>query len=97
MKLFAKDLNENIHLFLNDIDDYSDDAHYNLMCEATLNKFTQLLTESSDIYGMLLEAAKNEANGQVFKDFLDYFKKKVHKKGFFECKNSNYLTMSMSF
>ena len=42
------------------------------MCEATLNKFTQLLTESSDIHGMLLEAAKNEANGQVFKDFLDY-------------------------
>jgi len=72
MKLSAKDLNENIHLFLNDIDDYSDDTHYNLMCEATLNKFTQLLTESSDIHGMLLEAAKNEANGQVFKDFLDY-------------------------
>ena len=72
MKLSAKDLNENIRLFLNDIDDYSDDAHYNLMCEATLGKFTQLLTESSDIYGMLLESSKNEVNGQVFKDFLDY-------------------------
>jgi hypothetical protein len=42
------------------------------MCEATLGKFTQLLTESSDIYGMLLESSKNEVNGQVFKDFLDY-------------------------
>lgn len=72
MKLSAKDLNKNIRLFLNDIDDYSDDAHYNLMCEATLHKFTQLLTESSDIHGMLMEATKNEVNGQVFKDFLDY-------------------------
>jgi len=72
MKLSAKDLNENIRLFLNDIDDYSDDAPYNLMCEATLHKFPQLLTESSDIHGMLMEATKNEVNGQVFKDFLDY-------------------------
>lgn len=72
MKLSAKDLNENIRLFLNDLEDYSDDAHYNLMCEAALNKFTQLLTESSDIHGMLLEAAKSEVNGHVFSDFIDY-------------------------
>ena len=72
MKLSAKDLNENIRLFLNDLDDYSDDARYNLMCEASLNKFSQLLTESSDIKGMLLEATKNETTGHIFQDFIEY-------------------------
>lgn len=72
MKLSAEQLNESIRLFINDVDDYSDDPYYGMMCEAALGKFTQLITESTDIYGMLQESSKNEANGEVFKDFLTY-------------------------
>jgi hypothetical protein len=72
MKLSAKDLNENIRLFLNDVEDYSEDPYYSLMCESTLNKFTQLITESSNIHNMLLEASKNTTNGHIFQDFIEY-------------------------
>jgi hypothetical protein len=69
-----KQLNEFIHLFLNDIDDYSDDVRYNMLCEATLNKFKVLITESdNNIHSRLLtESQKDTEQGDVFKDFLFY-------------------------
>jgi hypothetical protein len=77
MKISKQQLNEYIRLYLNDVDDYSDDNHYFMLAEQTLNKFGKLLIESKqDIMSTLQESiSKADVNTkEVFEDFMIYIK-----------------------
>jgi hypothetical protein len=77
MKISKQQLNEYIKLYLNDVDDYSDDNHYSILAEQTLNKFGKLLTESKQDIMSILQESINKADTntkEVFEDFMIYIK-----------------------